>query len=187
MKRNIVKVLAFGLSAVMAASLAACGSGGGAPAGDAAGTASSSEAGASSDVAAGERRTEDGRTLLRLGWNYAITSLAPFQAESPAKNLFRAASAFESLCYYTPDGELKNLLAKEWHQTDDDGYEFEVEIYDYIHDWEGNPITADDVVYSIEQIDRNDGDKETPGICADFHKAGGDSGGRRRGTSRVRK
>lgn len=157
MKKKIVKLLALGLSAVMTASLTACGSGTNASSGDT-GTetaASSGESGSASTAAIGERKTDDGRTLLRLGWNYAITSLAPFQAESPAKNLFRSTSAFEALCYYTADGELVNLLAKDWHQTDEDGYEFEVEIYDYIHDWEGNPITADDVVFSIEQIKKS--------------------------------
>lgn len=44
------------------------------------------------------------------------------------------------------------VLAKGYEVVDD--YHWDVEIYDYIHDSAGNPITADDVVYSYQvQID----------------------------------
>ena len=141
------------LAAAMVMGMSGCGS--------TAGTDSSAESSTSTASAAdaqgateelGERKTSDGKTQVNIGWNYAITSLAPFQAESPAKNLFRSSAVTEALCEYDENGELHNVLAKNWEQTDDDGYEFSVEIYDYIHDSNGNPITADDVVFSIEQI-----------------------------------
>lgn len=45
--------------------------------------------------------------------------------------------------------ELQGQIAKSW--TIVDGTTVDVEIYDYVKDSKGNPITAEDVVYSYEQ------------------------------------
>ena len=44
--------------------------------------------------------------------------------------------------------ETKGVLAKNWTQKDDTTYE--VELYDYIHDTEGNPITASDIKFCFD-------------------------------------
>lgn len=46
------------------------------------------------------------------------------------------------------NGETKGVLAKNWEQVDDITYS--VELYDYIHDTAGNPVTAEDVKFSFE-------------------------------------
>ncbi|MDO5422882.1 MAG: ABC transporter substrate-binding protein [Eubacteriales bacterium] len=46
------------------------------------------------------------------------------------------------------DGVAYGVLAKSWEQTD--GTTYDVEIYDYIHDTAGNPLTASDIVFSFE-------------------------------------
>lgn len=46
------------------------------------------------------------------------------------------------------DGVAVGVLAKEWEQVD--SYTYNVEIYDYIHDVDNNPLTASDVVFSFE-------------------------------------
>ena len=103
-------------------------------------------------VLADTRSTADGRTQINIGWNYAITSMSPFQAESPAKNLFYATSVFETLGRFDQEGNVVPLLAKEWKQIDEDGYRFQVTLFDNIYDTAGNHITADDVIFSYEQI-----------------------------------
>ena len=46
------------------------------------------------------------------------------------------------------DGEVYGVLAKDWERIDSKTYD--VEIYDYIHDADGNPLTASDIVFSFE-------------------------------------
>lgn len=51
------------------------------------------------------------------------------------------------------DGDYFPIMAKDWTIVDPTHYD--VEIYDYIYDSEGNHITADDVVYSYEYFKAN--------------------------------
>ncbi len=46
------------------------------------------------------------------------------------------------------NGVAYGVLAKNWEQSDPQTYK--VEIYDYIHDAKGNPLTANDIVFSFE-------------------------------------
>lgn len=46
------------------------------------------------------------------------------------------------------DGQAYGVLAKEWTEVDPQTYD--VELYDYIHDADGNPLTASDIVFSFE-------------------------------------
>ena len=46
------------------------------------------------------------------------------------------------------NGVAYGVLAKNWEQTDAQTYQ--VELYDYIHDAKGNPLTASDIVFSFE-------------------------------------
>lgn len=63
-----------------------------------------------------------------------------------------ADSMMESL-FIVEDGEYVPLLAKSYEVVD--GTHWNVTIYDYIKDGEGNAITADDVVYSYEYFKAN--------------------------------
>lgn len=57
---------------------------------------------------------------------------------------------YETLFDYTDDGELVPSIGKNITIVDEVTYD--VEIYDCIHDSEGNPITAQDVVYSVNWL-----------------------------------
>ena len=150
---KVKRLLAVGLAALMMISAAGCGSKDNGA--QEAGNANTPAPAAESSAAIGERHTADGRTQINVGWNYAITSLAPFQAESPAKNLLYSTAVFETLAKYDQDGIIQPSLAKEWTQIDEDGFVYEVRLFDYIKDSEGNPITADDVIFCIDQINKS--------------------------------
>ena len=54
------------------------------------------------------------------------------------------------MLYHHVDGEFYSALLKSF-EISDDGLSMDCELYDYIHDWEGNHITTDDVIFSFEQ------------------------------------
>lgn len=156
MKNRTRKILALALSFLLALSVAACGS---ESADNAIGE--SSPADTESQQAAGDagetvntekiiNTTEDGKTIIKVAWPATLTSLAPFQASSPAKMSF-SNEVLEALGTYDYDYNFCNVIAKEWKQIDEEGYKFSIEIYDYVHDSEGNSITADDVLFSIDK------------------------------------
>ena len=58
--------------------------------------------------------------------------------------------AYETLGKITGDGELIPWVAKSWTAAED-GKTFDVEIYDYVTDSQGNKITADDIVWMINK------------------------------------
>lgn len=93
---------------------------------------------------------EDGRTKITVAWPNPTTSLNPFQGENGGFGAFHF-ELLESLAMYDENYNLYPVIAKSWEQVDEDGYEFDVELFDYVHDSENNPITADDVVFSINK------------------------------------
>lgn len=99
--------------------------------------------------------TEDGKTKITCAWDTVLTSLAPFQQATSPKQAFQyeALETFMALDY---NYELVPVVAKSYKQIDEDGYKWEIELFDYVHDWEGNHITADDAVFCINEA-RNQG------------------------------
>ena len=140
MKKNVKQLIAMVLMIVMMMSMAACGASG------------SKDAETNAQAAPAPTVGPDGKTAINVGWNYAVTSLSPFQAESPAKNALRAGNVWEYLCALDADGVMQNVLAKDWEIVDEEGLVFEVEMYDYIKDHKGNVIDAEDAVYCINKI-----------------------------------
>lgn len=58
---------------------------------------------------------------------------------------------YEFLFNYTDfGGDLSGVIAKSYEQLDELTYR--VYLYDYVHDWAGNPITASDVKFSFEKL-----------------------------------
>ena len=53
-------------------------------------------------------------------------------------------------------GEIKGVMAKDWHAVDGEENTYIVELYDYITDSKGNEITADDVIYSFTDAGADD-------------------------------
>lgn len=75
------------------------------------------------------------------------SELQPYNTNVAGKENFIYA-CYESLIYRVGPDEYEGRLAKEWKWEDDT--HLLVTLYDYIHDWEGNPITASDVVFSYK-------------------------------------
>ncbi|MGN0999292.1 MAG: ABC transporter substrate-binding protein, partial [Faecousia sp.] len=74
-------------------------------------------------------------------------SLYPFGINHGTKQAIRGA-IYEPLFWEDYDGELHGILAKGYEYLGDGVYE--IELFDYIKDSAGNPLTASDVIYSID-------------------------------------
>ena len=57
---------------------------------------------------------------------------------------------YEQLGIFDSEGVLQPWVAKSW-VTNDGGFTYDVEIYDYVTDSKGNKITADDIIWNIEE------------------------------------
>ncbi len=133
------KLLAMLLAVVMVLSLAACGSGK---------TAADTPA-ADAPAASGAVSTGDGKTTVHVALSGSVTEVAPYAATNEYAEPIRN-TVFETL-FVKPtvsSTETIPVIGKSWEMVDD--YTARVEIFDYVHDVDGNPITASDVVYSYQ-------------------------------------
>lgn len=90
---------------------------------------------------------EDGKTdLVTVGILSDPENMGPWSGMSQG----RIAILFTVYEYMLTreDGQVYGVLAKNWEQVDSKTYT--VELYDYIHDAAGNPLTASDIVFSFE-------------------------------------
>ena len=156
MKKSLKKILALGLALVMTGSmLAGCGGKTGAssssdkvtPATDTAATD-----GATTDTATGTDSTattggSDG--VLDIGYSTLVESLTPFRGNT-LRNAPFITQLFESLAVINENKEMEPLVAKSW-ETKDDGFTYNVEIWDKVTDSAGNKITAADIVWFIQE------------------------------------
>lgn len=155
-----------GAAAVSALALSAC-SGGGTP--DGGGDASPGEGDAAFSVTRDSlvTTTEPGTQQVdRLTWNlpYEPMSLDPMFTFNYAENTV-VANLCEGLVRITPDLEIENALAESVENPDDTTY-----VYTLRSDatfWDGSPVTADDVVYSL---DRQVG-PDSPTYWADYFES----------------
>lgn len=60
---------------------------------------------------------------------------------------------YETMVSVTIDKEIQNVLITGYEETSPGVYE--IKLYDYIHDTEGNPVKASDVVFSFEKAIEN--------------------------------
>ncbi len=158
--RLMKRVMAVVLSGMMAASLAACGSGEGsstttttAPAAaDAATTAPAVEADTPAPAAPGEK-------VVRIAASSDPGSLGTFDEGSSSGRWNVLSYTYETLLSLEPDGSFGSMLAKSYKKLPEKSTPthvvYEIELYDYIKDSAGNPITADDVVFSYEECLNN--------------------------------
>ena len=145
---KLKKMTALLLTAAVAAStLMGCGG-----SGNSASTSSGSGAEQqtqSGSAAEGTNTTADGKTQITGVSKVGIPTLYPFGGPADESNSWKW-QAYEFLYIYnTETGELEPQLAKNC-EASEDGLEYEIEIYDYIYDSEGNHITADDVVFCMQ-------------------------------------
>ena len=133
------KLLAMLLAVVMVLSLAACGSG--KPAAD--------TPAADAPAASGAASAGDGKTTVHVALSGSVTEVAPYAATNEYAEPIRN-TVYETL-FVKPtvsSTETIPVIGKSWEMVDD--YPARVEIFDYVHDVDGNPITASDVVYSYQ-------------------------------------
>ena len=106
---------------------------------------------------------------LRVGINADVADLAPYSAGGNGRNslLFALYEYLGSL--ETVGGELKGQIMKEWSTKD--GRVYDITIYNYVKDTAGNPITADDVVFSFKKAKEKGNNTNTRRIV-DIKKTG---------------
>lgn len=99
---------------------------------------------------------DSGKTHITVGYNALLTSLSPFQSDSPAFVSFQY-DVLETLFRRSEEDAmvLEPQIGESYEQIDDEGYSWEVKIKDYVHDSEGNDITASDVVFSMRQLEES--------------------------------
>jgi len=143
------------LSLAMLVSLAACGGGGAeqsaapseqSPAGASA-AVESSDAQASQGVSA-ENLTSVQRDVINVGIEADCTNFNPWSFSGTGANL-AIFSLYQPLLQ-PAGGEYYPSILKSYEMADD-GLSMSGEMFDYIYDWAGNHITADDVLFSWEK------------------------------------
>ena len=148
------KVIAVILAGVMALSLAACGSSSTAETTTAAAGETTTAAAGETTAAAsegGETASSDG--VLKVGIYGGMDSLNPWSSGRITKDMVTYV-LYETLASCQNGAtEIDYILMKDYEKVDD--YTFDVTIYDYITDAAGNPVTADDIVFSFEKYDEN--------------------------------
>ena len=151
MKKNWKKLLSLLLALTMvAALLSGCGGGGGdviVDDGSGTGTAAPSGDGAGGGSTAAPTGGGDG--VLDVGYSIGLDTLTPFRSNVGQDSPFMT-QLFESLAVINADREYEPWAAKGW-ETTDGGFTYDVEIWDNITDSAGNHITADDIVWEIEE------------------------------------
>lgn len=90
-----------------------------------------------------------GYTELNVGYTTGWESLTPF-APNVGRNAPFAHLLYESLAIIDSEHELQPWVAKSWN-TDDNGFTYDIEIWDTVKDSEGNSITAADIVWFLNQ------------------------------------
>jgi ABC-type transport system substrate-binding protein len=103
----------------------------------------------SNEESSGDSSAKTDYKVVKVGISGTVETLNPL-------SIFTTGTWATLPAYYerlaAMEEDMKTItgqLAKGWTQTDDLTYD--VEIYDYIHDWNGNPITADDIIYCYEK------------------------------------
>ncbi len=106
---------------------------------------------------AGDNAETAKEKVLHIAFHAALTSLNPYQGMNEGMGplgLYGYQPVFYKSQYITDtegsiDGYLFPGVGKTYTKVDDVTYD--VELFDYVYDTEGNHITADDVVFSIEE------------------------------------
>lgn len=162
------KVLAIALAATMTLSLAGCGGSGGSnetSAGSTSPAATEGTAAAETGAQVSSGKMDGGMTAsdhpeitaegkseditVTVSSNTDVAGIAPFAAAQSGRNGIRYLIYDQLAIMKDPGGEVEDMafqMAKNITKIDNDTYE--IELYDYIHDWAGNPVTADDVIFS---------------------------------------
>ncbi len=96
-----------------------------------------------------EATTELTDNTINVGYGTAIDSLTPFRSAT-ARNAPYLDILYERLAVRDSNNEYQPYAAKSW-ETTDNGYTYDLEIWDNISDSQGNAITAADIVWFIQE------------------------------------
>lgn len=144
MKKGIVLLLAATMTLGL---LTACGSSASNSGGSSEGNKTTAAMGGNSENTAGDQASagDPDYKVLKVGITGAVDTLNPLTVFTTG-TWATLPAYYERLANYSEDNsELTPQLAKGWKQIST--YEYDVEIWDYIHDSNGNEIKADDVEY----------------------------------------
>lgn len=120
-------------------------------------------------IGTGEDIVGTGPQELTIGIASDIGSFYPGGAgQAPVK--VKRVMCYETLFWKDPDGELHPLLAKSCESKGNGTYS--IELFDYIKDSEGNPLTAADVDFSIEGYIIDGQNSSTWATITDHHATG---------------
>lgn len=101
----------------------------------------------------------NGEKVVKIAYTSDPGSLGTFDEGSSSGRWTVLAYTYENLIYMDGNGQYNGILAKDWkkneEQSTDGNAVWDVEIYDYITDTDGNHITADDVVFSFNECLEN--------------------------------
>ena len=95
-----------------------------------------------------EADSADGPIEINVGYKVSWDTLTPFRSNI-ANNAPYSYIIYESLACLDEDGNNVPWVAKSWN-SEDGGFTYDIEIYDYVTDSLGNKITAADIVWMIE-------------------------------------
>ena len=149
------KIVSLALAVCMAASLmTGCGSATGASQGS---SASQGASDATSEASSGTQSTEASASsgdYTKAGGDGELVegiiadpeNMGPWSGMSLGR--IEVLNTIYEYLITREDGETKGVIAKNWTMVDDKTCD--VELYDYVHDTAGNPITANDVKFSFE-------------------------------------
>lgn len=132
------KLIALLMAMVMVLSLAACG-----------GSKSETSNGSSNNAAAANDGAPYGDGVLDINMSFSLESITNFR-NNTGRDQQVMHILYEQLGIFDANGTLQPWVAKGW-STNDGGYNYEVEIWDNVYDSAGNHITADDIVWNIEE------------------------------------
>ena len=163
MRRNISKIVALLLAIVMLAALAACNNN----SANNPGTPSANPSQPSrEEVMGGDRgdiletgpdisnaETVDYVDTIVFAGTMNNFNITPFAPSSGGRE--NVAPRIYGMLFYMPyvGAPLEDLqpnLAKSWTKVDD--FTYDIELFDYIHDSKGNPITSSDIKFSYEKM-----------------------------------
>ena len=98
----------------------------------------------------GSALADDSKVEVTVGSAMAWETLTPFRTARIWAIIY-SRMLYDSLAWRTADGVLNPVAAKSW-EVEEDGVTWNVELFDYIYDSAGNHITADDIVWYMEEM-----------------------------------
>ena len=117
----------------------------------------------------GKEDGDSGPQELVVGCQNDIGSMYPFGSATSGVKVKRVM-CYETLFWRDYDGELQPILAKSYESLGDGKYS--VELFDYIKDSEGNPMTAADIVFTMDKYIEDGQNLSTYATLKDYRATG---------------